>query len=253
MVQARRVHSLGIDLAVGPKTTAMASIWWTPAGPTVDPPRVGCTDADLLAALVSLAGADRAGVDVPFGWPVTFVEAVAAHRSGQRWPGRGQGSAEHRAQLRLRVTDRQVAAVTGRQPLSVAFDKLGATAARWAHLADELAAQGRPVDRAGRGPVVEVYPAAARLVWGLGGLRSLPELVERAPWLRISPDVAASYAGNEHAFDALIAALVARAAQLQMTTTAQAAHLDIAQQEGWIHLPLPGSLTRLADDSDRHS
>src|SRR4029453_10414518 len=93
-------------------------------------------------------------------------------------------SIQHRARIRLRLTDRRVVDVTGRTPLSVAFDKLGATAARWAHLADALAAGGRSVDRTGAGLVAEVYPAAARRRWNLSPSRSVAELQTMLPSLR---------------------------------------------------------------------
>jgi hypothetical protein len=96
-------------------------------------------------------------------------------------PGRGEDSVQFRARMRLRLTDRRVAEVTGRIPLSVSFDKLGATAARWAHLADGLAASGRSVDRTGAGLVAEVYPAAARLRWDLSSTRSISELQTALP------------------------------------------------------------------------
>ena len=47
---------------------------------------------------------------------------------------------------------------TGLTPLSVAADRIGLTAMRAAGTLSRLAAEGRPVDRAGNGIVVEVYP-----------------------------------------------------------------------------------------------
>jgi hypothetical protein len=120
--------------------------------------------------------------------------------------------------MRLRLTDRRVAEVTGSTLLSVALDKLGATAARWAHLADALTAGGRAVDRTGAGLVAEVYPAAARLRWNLSPSRSVAELQTALPWLRFAdPSGAVAYERNEHAFDALVAALFARVVALNLT------------------------------------
>jgi hypothetical protein len=154
--------------------------------------------------------------------------------------------------MRLRLTDRRVAEVTGRTPLSVAFDKLGATAARWAHLADALAADGRSIDRTGAGLVAEVYPAAARRQWQLSPSRSVAELQTALPPLRFAdPSGAFAYERNEHAFDALVAALVARAVALNLTELPRPSELSIAAAEGWIHLPLPSSLAALASSDQQ--
>lgn len=52
-------------------------------------------------------------------------------------------------------------------PLSVSADKIAHVALRCAVLLARLDAAGRPVDRSGAGPVVEVYPAASLRSWGL--------------------------------------------------------------------------------------
>jgi Protein of unknown function (DUF429) len=243
-------RTIGVDLAVKPRNTAVAEICWGQDNEAeAKTPRLGRKDDDLLDLLSGLALGERAGVDCPFGWPVSFVEAIAAHAYHQPWPGR-TGWAEHYAGLRLRTTDRVADAVVrplvGRGPLSVSMDKLGATAARWAYLADRLAAGGHPIDRTGAGQVVEVYPAGARAVWGLGA-RSTQTLLQAAPWLRFEPGARQAYEKNEHAFDALIAALVARTTTLGLTVRpCNEQEERAAAVEGWIHLPKPGSLARLA-------
>ncbi|MEW1912998.1 DUF429 domain-containing protein [Kitasatospora sp. NPDC085895] len=241
------MRTVGVDLAAGPATTAACVIEWTGERAVLSAPRLKCTDEDLLGLLLDLDAEDRAGVDCPFGWPAEFVRAMAAHGGHQPWPGRGQGSAEYRARLRLRETDLLVweALRPGQPPLSVSFDKLGAAAARWAHLADELAARDRPVDRTGATGIVEVYPRAARIRWGLGARRSVAELLAAAPWLHGDDAVLAVYDGNEHAFDALIAALAARAAQRGMTALPEPGQQEAAALEGWIHLPDANSLPAL--------
>ena len=239
---------MGIDLAASPPNTAAAVVAWEEGSAVVQPPRLRCTDRDLIGLLEDLEPGERAGVDCPFGWPIPFVEALSAHTAGGPWPGRDLDSGEHRAELRMRRTDVVTHRAMGpgsRPPLSVSFDKLGATTARWAHLADALAARGRPVERTGAGPVVEVYPAAARRRWGLGRERSMKELFDAVPGLSCSADVRAQYERSEHAFDALIAALVARAAALGLTPMPGDEDLPAAQVEGWIHLPPEGSLSQL--------
>lgn len=248
--EERVKRTIGVDLAVRPQATAVAEICWSRGDSAeVKTPTLGCEDEDLLELLSGLTRDERAGVDCPFGWPKAFVEAAAAHAHHQPWPGRTSW-AEHYARLRLRTTDRVVDAVVrplaGRGPLSVSMDKLGATAARWAYLADQLAIRGHPVDRTGAGQVVEVYPAGARAVWGLGGTRSTQTLLQAAPWLRFEPGARQAYKKSEHAFDALIAALVARATALGLTVQPRNEQEDrAAAVEGWIHLPEPGSLASL--------
>jgi Protein of unknown function (DUF429) len=224
------VRTLGVDLAASPATTAACMITWNHGQAVVDKPIRPLDDARLLGLLDDLRPGDRAGVDCPFGWPADFVAALVAHASGQRWPGRGEGSVDYRARMRLRLTDRRVAELTGRIPLSVAFDKLGATAARWAHLADALAASGRSVDRTGAGLVAEVYPAAARLRWKLSPTRSVTELQTALPSLQFADQSGAvTYERDEHAFDALVAALVARAVVLDLTEPPRPSELSVAR------------------------
>lgn len=239
------MRTIGVDLAVADNNTAAAEITWDEYGAAVGPVRAGCTDDELLDLLGNLDPDERAGVDCPFGWPLAFTRAVHAHAHHQPWPGRGQERRADYRQMRLRRTDVHVRQVSGRLPLSVSFDKLGAAAARWAHLADALDQRGRPVDRSGSGPVLEVYPAASRSMWGLGHKRGMRELLESAPWLRCAEKDQRGYDANEHAFDALIAALTARAASLGLTARPEREDIAVAQQEGWIHLPEQGSLPRL--------
>ncbi|MFI8184523.1 DUF429 domain-containing protein [Actinacidiphila glaucinigra] len=242
------MRTLGIDLAAGPRTTAAAVVDWPGDGTAVvAPPLLGCADDVLVDLLSGLEPEERAGVDCPFGWPIPFVEAVTAHTAGAPWPGRGTDSAAHRATLRHRRTDILThEELGGRWPLSVAFDRLGATAARWAHLADELAARGRPVARDGSGRIAEVYPAASRRRWGLGPERSMAELRAAAPWLRCGPAERAAYDGSEHAFDALIAALAARAVERGLTRLPSGPEQTrAAAVEGWIHVPHAATLPSL--------
>jgi hypothetical protein len=45
---------------------------------------------------------------------------------------------------------------------------------------------------------------------------------------------------SDHAFDALVASLVARAASLGRTTVPPPGDVALAQMEGWIHVPTCG-------------
>jgi hypothetical protein len=111
-------------------------------------------------------------------------------------------------------------------------------------------------DRSGAGTVAEVYPAAALRVWGLAhrsykgaanaAARGLLVDALRAagPWLDLGPYEALCRRGD-HAFDAVVCALVARAAATGRGTEPPAAQRDLAAREGWIVVPTCG-LTELA-------
>jgi predicted nuclease with RNAse H fold len=131
----------------------------------------------------------------------------------------------------------------------VAADRIGLTAMRAAGILSRLAAEGRPVDRAGTGIVVEVYPAASLRCWGLpfraykgGDRRAAREaligaLLKRTPWLDLRAYVDLC-ADSDDALDAVIAALTSRAAALSKTSNPVEAHLlQQARREGWIVLP----------------
>jgi hypothetical protein len=54
------------------------------------------------------------------------------------------------------------------------------------------------------------------------------------------------FGNSDHAFDAVVAALTARAAMLPGgVDPVPAEFADLARVEGWIALPAPGSLSRL--------
>ncbi|QVJ03238.1 DUF429 domain-containing protein [Nocardiopsis eucommiae] len=195
-----------------------------------------------MRLLTGLTPGDKAGIDCPFGWPITFTRAVHARAHLQPWPGRGL---DHRSQyqaMRLRLTDQRVHQASEVRPLPVSFDKLRAVAARRAYLADALAAAGTPVNRSGvTGRVVEVYPAASRIMWGLGKNRDMAVLLGAAPRLECSAQVWHAYEASEHAFDALIAWAVA----VGLTVLLEGEEAWFTREEGWIHLPKRGSLPAL--------
>lgn len=119
-------------------------------------------------------------------------------------------------------------AVTGIIPLSVGADRIGHAAMRCAGLLAKLGSAGCPVDRDGSGIVAEVYPAASLKQWGFAyrgykqprSLGALPELVTAlqtaAPWLETSPYDRLCHTSHD-ALDAVVAALTARAAALDLT------------------------------------
>jgi len=130
---------------------------------------------------------------------------------------------------------------------------------RAAAVLSTLAARGMSVNRAGLGRIVEVYPAAALRRWGLPASRYkkkkgratrcdlVRQLQRVAGWLQLPNEIAACCEDDDNGLDALIAALVARAAACGLCDTIPAELLALAQREGWIALPKPRSLQQLAE------
>lgn len=237
--------TVGLDLAAEAGNTALARLEWEDAGCSVRGIELACEDEMIVDALLA---ADKAGVDCPLGWPVPFVEFVAAHRSGNVDVPVGTRGRDWRRNLALRLTDRVVHERTGLTPLSVSADRIGHAAMRCAALLSRLAREGRPVDRCGTGVVVEVYPAASLRLWGLPyrgykrphDLAALGRLVDgllaAAPWLDLGSYEPLCRRSHD-ATDAVIAALTARAALRGLTTTPGADQIETARSEGWIALP----------------
>jgi hypothetical protein len=232
-------------------------IEWGAKGPAVADMRIGVDDAALLELILA---ADKAGIDAPLGWPDDFVEAVVAHRDRVEWPGRGEDQDSFRFRLSFRQTDRRLIESGARRPLSVSTDLIGVVAMRAANLLDELAARGRPVDRAGLGTVAEVYPAPALGAWGInaagykargGGADRLPVLLAEIEsglgGLELEPEARRLASTDHNCFDAIVCALVARSAALGLTYPPEPGdEADRAVREGWIHLP-SGALADLRE------
>lgn len=135
---------------------------------------------------------------------------------------------------------------TGRWPLSVSTDRLGLTAMRCAGLLAQLGARGIPVDRAGAGLVVEIYPAASLRLWGLvttnyrtdarRRAELIADLLAAVPWFDIGPHSPLMHSSTD-AFDAVIAALATRAAAQGAYARPEEGMLARARREGWVALP----------------
>lgn len=221
----------GVDLAASPATTGVAVL----SGSRILDLAVGVDD-DALVAMT--AAATKIGIDCPLGWPRAFVAMLADPSSPPR-----AGDVADRDLLAYRDTDRWVRATAAPlRPLSVSADRIAHAAFRCAALLPRLE---RPVDRTGHGRVVETYPAGSLLRWGLpfrrykgADGRALREQIVDA--LTAVLDVAprrAELVGSDHALDAVIAALTARAAALGLATLPGDAELGAAREEGWIALP----------------
>jgi predicted nuclease with RNAse H fold len=249
------MRTVGVDLSAEERNTWSATLDWRSGGARIVALEPAVGNARIVEATV---GADKVGIDCPFGWPVPFVDFVAEHRNGAVAARTGL-PIDWRRELAYRATDRFVIEHSGLRPLSVAADRIGHAAMRCAALLAELAAAGVSVDRSGvGGAVVEVYPAAALATWGLrfrgykgaANLAILDELVTdlqvRAPWLQWG-EFEPRCREVDDAFDAVIAALNARTVVLGLTLPPPADQQRLAEREGWIALPHTGSLARLPD------
>jgi hypothetical protein len=259
------VVTLGVDLSASPKKTAACLIEWD-GRVSVETPLRGLDDGDLLDLM---GRADWVGIDAPFGWPSDFLDAVTTWAEGGAWPE------IDRSRLRYRETDRFVRQIA-RLPLSVSSDRIAVTAMRCASLLSVLGQRrsgtGGRIDRAGGDGVVEVYPGAALALWsdeaadlrldpqgykGPGAAEKRKALVEvllrAAPWLNLDEPTRALCLASDDVLDALISALVARAAALGLTMPPQTmGHTGRADIEGWIHLPELGSLAGLPGHENVH-
>ena len=242
--------TLGVDLASQPKRTGICLIRWDRGSARVETLSLGATDADLYELFRS---ADKIGIDAPFGWPAPFTRAIAAYSAETVWPSTDV------PRLRFRRTDEVAREKLGRWPLSVSTDLIAVTAMRAVRLLAETAATGQAIDRSGGGRFVEVYPAAALHVWGFPSrgykrtkgaavrARLVSDLAEQTTdWLTLSEEDRAGCTASDDRLDALVAALVARAAAIGRCEPIPPADQELAREEGWIALPQTGSLDRLA-------
>jgi len=248
------VLTVGVDLAAEAKRTAVAVVEWDAGQAMVI--RVG-SGADDNVILDSMANADKVGLDCPLGWPEDFVAFISRHHRRAPVPvPPGYPAGGWKRRLTLRVTDEVVRNEMGLTPLSVSADLIGHVALRCACLLAEAGRRGLDIDRTGDGLIVEAYPAASLRAWGLThkrykkpgtgqALDDLVDILRDTPWLHLG--AAETTCRESHdAFDAVIAALTARAAARGLTRRPQTqAEATAASTEGWIAFPLPA--TTLAD------
>jgi predicted nuclease with RNAse H fold len=233
----------GIDLAAEPKGTALALIEWNNNQAKLQELLLGVDDAQIVEAA---KGANKIGIDCAFGWPVEFFEFLTQHMNLNQIPKGIDGAMEWRRTLSYRETDREVRKITGRWPLSVSTDRLGLTAMRNAGLLARFQEAGVNVDRSGEGTACEVYPGATLRLWGFdtAGYRTednkraelLEKLKTKAPWLNLS-SFEDQMLQSTDCFDAVIAALAARAVALGAYRKPTKEQIAKAKVEGWICLP----------------
>lgn len=237
------MRTAGVDLAADTKKTAVAVVVWERGRATVERLELAASDRFIVEIA---ADVDMMGIDCAFGWPDDFVRFVSRHARGDRVDlSRDQGM-DWRRRLAYRETDRDVVRRIGRSPLSVATDRLGLTAMHCAALLDSIADRIGPISRSGSGRVVEVYPGAALRIWDLNRPKYKTDREVRAglvgdfegcaPWLDLGTARPAMI-DSDDAFDAVIAALIARAHAIGGTHAVPPALRAQADREGWIALP----------------
>ena len=261
----------GVDLAAEAAGTALAVLSVSGAAVALESLHLGVDDETIVRAT---RGVELIGIDCAFGWPSDFVDFVSRHSGAVEHTAAAggvqpagpaaaleatgdppalpaTGDLAWRRRLAYRETDRVVTERTGARPLSVATDRLGMTALRCAVLLNRLAADGRVVDRSGEHPsaVVEVYPAMALRVWGIGRpgyktatdarLALIADLEHAAPWLDLG-EHRALMAASADALDAVLAALVAVAHGRGASIPPEAHQRALATTEGWIAIPTVG-------------
>lgn len=249
------MRTLGVDLAAQPAGTAACSLRWSDDGAVAVTLRRDLDDAALTELR---CGADVVAIDAPFAWPEALAKALGAWSTDRRWPP------VTARQLRYRATDLEVQRATGIWPLSPSADRIGVCAWRCARLLTRWDVR----DLLGADGVVEGYPAAALRCWGLpsrGYKAHTPQARERAlgvrreivgrlrrtcGWLHLTAAQWQACATDHDILDALICALVARAAAAGAVVPVSADQAAAARREGWIQLPAPGSLGGLGAPGD---
>lgn len=257
------MRTVGVDLSSSSKRTALVAVEWSSDGALVGEPAIGLEDGELLQRL---GNADWVGIDAPFGWPFEMASAVFEYLKGGPW------CCEDKDVFRYRRTDRfvrdKVLADTGSKltPLSVSSDRIALTARRLAWLREQAYGRsGVRFDRAGYDQILEVYPIAALLIWGLqrGAYKTsrrvdrrraerqardalVGSIEDRASCVAWAPGAREACVESDDALDSVLAALVARAAALGLTFAPPSVDVEAAKSEGWIHLPMKGSLASLS-------
>jgi hypothetical protein len=249
--------TLGIDLASQPEDTAACLIDWSGTRGVARAASGDTLDDDELLRLIASKDVSRVGIDAPFGWPMPFVDALVTYQAGGQWLPLDA------SELRFRSTELHVKTKTGQAPLSAVTDRLIWPTMRCHRLLSRL--QPQPVDRTGAGRVVEVYPAAALLRWlgsDFGG--TVPSYKDGKPGRREARaqivtaladktaavlELAAEFRDrcieDDDVLDALVCALIARAADIRRVDAIPPGSRWAAAREGWITLPASDSLSAL--------
>jgi predicted nuclease with RNAse H fold len=277
--------SLGIDLAAQAKDTAYCQVQWLADMALAELPVAGADDDALLDVMAAAEwiGIDAPfGWPEPFvraighyaqhaEWPADATPARMGYRETNRCVRDLVKAERGIAILPLSVSSNWIAFCAWRcaNLLRLYRDRTG-------HVLDRIAVpltsgmDGPPDEPRSTGlvaprGVIEVYPAAALAMWGLphkgykASGNTTPQQArdrrsailakleaEAGGWLVLSDDAREACLDTDHCLDAFVSALVACAAATDDTIKPTLEQRGLAQVEGWIHLPEPASLARLA-------
>jgi hypothetical protein len=247
-------RTAGIDLASQPEDTGLCVIDWATRPAFVreeDRPELG---DDALLDVLADERVVKVAIDAPFGFPMAFVDALTTYQAGGSWLALDHG------ELRFRATEHALKMLPKVQPLSPITDQLVWPAMRCARLLSTYALrQGTPVDRAGSGTVVEVYPAAALRIWGIyptdaeataasykgngpqrreQRMKIVDALQQRTSGvLELQDQLVQRCIDDDDQLDALICAVIARAVVNGNVQPIPEGSKWAATREGWIAIP----------------
>jgi hypothetical protein len=232
------VETIGIDLAAQAAGTAAVVVEWQAPNARVAEFRTSLRN-DQIVQLVESHPEARVGIDAPFGWPASFVKTVGEWVRAGHWASETEPDIKP---LRYRLTDFHVREKTERWPLSVSTDLISICAfrPRWRARRRGLpSGSAQPLalpSRKYKGPKPIARDLRIQLVASLEGL--IP--------LTIAPVVRNACIASDHCLDALVSALVTRAACVGLTDPPPPDDNGTLFEEGWIELPTADSLRLLA-------
>ncbi len=250
---------VGIDWATEPKNRALVELYFDTLRRRII---IAQVTSPLSDDWVVRATRERAlsvvAVDVPFGWPQSFVQFVGAWSPGDRTQDR---QLPPREDFSYRTTDLVVQKTVGKWPLSVSSDRIALGAFAWAKLVERNGLHEQVdwgVGRAGQsGPtIIEVYPAATLAAWvkasdlvidGYKKDQQVRTTLLGCLFERFNVDCSAddatklaSTGKDSDKTDAFIAALTALAYANEMGLSVSRPlpeQIDTARREGWIFFP----------------
>jgi predicted RNase H-like nuclease len=206
-----------------------------------------------LGAWLEPPGEVIVGIDAPLGWPRGFAERIAGHRAGEPLGGKEEG-----ARFFDRETDRRVAAMYKKKPLSVGADLIARTAFSALALVAELRERhplslgwAPPPRGSGERVFLEVYPAATFATLLGPGERVPPykKPEERAARARLTEVLAAHVTmttkqralaeASDHRLDAIACTLAAADFAAGRCPAPPAELEELARHEGWIWIREP--------------
>jgi len=271
--------TIGVDIASENSRTAICCIDWGGSGAKVVHLRVDkMTNKEIIEEIQTLRSAGQPcdiGIDAPFSFPISFLNAVQAMAKGKTPPGTTDV---------WRLTEQYLKSHLSIQPLSSTASLITNTVTGRCLPVRYALAGSAYTDLLGYTTrIFEVYPASALISWkvpvraekgepsykqsGSAGDKARECVLKHlfgtstasgsGSWLHVpSPSPMDLLCATDDAIDALVCALVAKIAGDPGRPTEPAkthpftrAELKQIKQEGWIHVPPFSSLKALSSAS----